>query len=183
MFESVLFFSYKQLDKLICTCVCCHHTDTFSWCKSHPWLHRLCFSSAVIYILYNLDIELLVYHPVLWHVFSHGGCTDVDGSAVNLGCNSYSGVPQTSVINEVCCIQGLVKLHFKITLELITLKLCLFSVLLHILVYLLLYWLEFQKCWAISFWLKCLWLSQKEIMFCLLDKVKAYWWHFMVVQL
>jgi hypothetical protein len=48
---------------------------------------------------------------------------------------------------------------------------------------LMLYWLEFQKCWAISLWPKCLWLSQKEIMFCLLDKVKAYWWHFMVVQL
>ena len=157
---------------------CCHHTDTLSWCKSHLWLHRLSFSSTVVYILYNSNIELLVCHPVLWSVFSRGGCTDVDGSAVNLGCNGYSGVPQTSVINEVCYIQGSVKLRFKITL-----KLRLFSVLLHILVYLLLYWLEFQKCWALSFWLKCLWLSEKEIMFCLLDKAKAWWWHFMIVKL
>jgi len=108
-------------------------------------------------------IELLVCCPVLWHVFSHGGSTDVDGSAVNLICNSSSGVPQTSTINEVCYIQGSVKLHFKITLKVIPLKLQLFSVLLLILVYLLLYWLEFQKCWALSFWLKCLLLSQKEI--------------------
>jgi len=115
-------------------------------CKSHPWLHTLSFFSTVVYILYNLNIELLVCHPVLWHVFSHSGSTDVDGSAVNLVCNGSSGVPQTSIINEVFYIQGSVKLRFKITLKVITLKLRLFSVLLHILVYLLLYWLEFQKC-------------------------------------
>jgi hypothetical protein len=34
-------------------------------------------------------------------VFSHGGCTDVDRSAVNLGCNGSSGVPQTSVVSKV----------------------------------------------------------------------------------
>ena len=103
------------------------------------------FCGTVVYILHNWNIDLLVCHPVLWHVFSHGGCTDVDGSAVSLACNGSSGVP-TSVMNEVRSIQVLVKLCFKITLKLITLKFCSCSVLLHILVYLQLHWLEFQKC-------------------------------------
>lgn len=102
----------------------------------------------------------------------------------------WSQTQSTSVIMyphgcpvKILYIQGSFKLHFKLTMELMPFKLHLFSVLLHVLTHLA-YWVEFQSFEQYAFDLhKCSCLSQKEIILYFLDKVKARWLRFMVLQL
>jgi hypothetical protein len=79
----------RQID-ILPVCVITTQTHGLDAKVTHGFTDFLC--PVLSYMFCAAWIYSFVCHLILWHVFSVGGCPDVDGSAVTVGCNGSSGV-------------------------------------------------------------------------------------------